>query len=102
MWSSTHVLLVLLGTGSSLGCGANAVPVRVLSSAPSKALLPEAAPNEVRPQAAPNDAAPMPRIGAPGGSGSGSRRVTPPQSGNETVGGLPAGIGGGRGPAGLR
>lgn len=36
-----------------------------------------------------------PRIGAPGGSGAGARRVTPGQSGKDTVGGLPAGMGGG-------
>ena len=42
-----------------------------------------------------------PRIGAPpGGSGAGSRRVVPTQSGNETVGGLPAGNGGGAGVVG--
>lgn len=41
-----------------------------------------------------------PRIGAPGGSGAGSRAVTPTQSGNETVGGLPAGSGKGPGRRG--
>jgi hypothetical protein len=35
----------------------------------------------------------VPRIGAPGGSGAGARSVTLPQSGKETVGGLPAGSG---------
>ncbi len=37
------------------------------------------------------------RISAPGGSGAGTRSVTPAkgQSGNETVGGLPAGSGAG-------
>jgi hypothetical protein len=101
MCSSLRVLLVLLGSTSSLGCGASAVPVRVLSSEPPPALVPEAAPNEALPAPPPSDTAPVPRIGAPGGSGSGSRRVAPAQSGNETVGGLPAGIGGGKGPAGL-
>jgi hypothetical protein len=47
-----------------------------------------------------------PRLGAPGGSGAGSRRVAPAavqagtQSGNDTVGGLPPGTGGVVGPLG--
>jgi hypothetical protein len=101
MCSSLRVLLVLLGSASSLGCGASAVPVRVLSSEPAPVLVHELEPAAAEPQAEPNEVAPAPRIGAPGGNGSGSRRVAPPQSGNETVGGLPAGMGGGKGPAGL-
>lgn len=75
------------------------VPLRVLSSEAPRATLPEpelAPSNEAREA----ERAPLPRIGAPGGSGAGSRRVQPAQSGNETVGGLPVGIGGGTGPRG--
>lgn len=39
------------------------------------------------------DSAQAPRIGAPGGSGAGSRSVVPAQSGNEAVGGLLGGNG---------
>ena len=68
------------------------LPIRILSSETARA--PHAEP-ALRARAA---EPPTPRIGAPGGSGSGSRRVLPAQSGNETVGGLPAGSGaGGRG-----
>lgn len=77
-------------------CGSAGGPaVRVLSSqAPS--VRAEATPRAI--ENAPDLA--RPRIGAPGGSGAGSRRVVPVQSGNETVGFLPAGIGGGSGPRG--
>lgn len=77
------------------------LPIRVLSSEPASVREPEATPRETAPTfdaTAPRVGAP--RIGAPGGSGAGSRRVVPAQSGNETVGGLPAGIGAGAGVAG--
>jgi hypothetical protein len=78
------------------GCSAS-VPVRVLSSEPDVVALPEAemAPPEqdVTPRA-------PARIGAPGGNGAGPRSVVPAQSGNDTVGGLPAGTGSGTGPRG--
>jgi hypothetical protein len=70
-------------------------PLRLLSSEAATAPRPETLPSETES----GDAA-TPRIGAPGGSGAGSRRVVPVQSGKETVGGLPAGIGGCTGPAG--
>jgi hypothetical protein len=83
-------------TLSSLGCAAAPVPVRVLHTEAPHTQLPEPAPART----APESGTPKPRIGPPGGSGAGSRRVLPAQSGNETVGGLPAGTGGGKGPAG--
>lgn len=87
---AARLLLVAL----SVGCAGNRPPVvRVLAGEPPSAPPPEASDNE-------NFATPAPRIGAPGGSGAGSRRVLPAQSGNETVGGLPAGMGGGTGPRG--
>src|SRR5258706_13452652 len=82
------------------GCTASALeapkwPLRVLNSE-----LPSAPSPEPEGSAQTREAAPVPRIGAPGGSGAGSRRVSPAQSGKETVGGLPAGIGASAGPAG--
>jgi hypothetical protein len=90
--------LLCLVTMSLAGCAAP-VRVRVLHIEAPRITAPEAAAPE---PAAPShdDARAVPRIGAPGGSGAGSRRVVPAQSGNDTVGGLPAGIGGGSGPAG--
>jgi hypothetical protein len=85
------LLLALL-----VGCAASCAPVvRVLASeTPDIHAEPEVTDRVTTPATAP------PRIGAPGGSGAGSRRVAPAaaqvgaQSGNETVGGLPAGGGG--------
>jgi hypothetical protein len=78
------------------GCAsARSTPVRVLDSQLPAAPVPAfegEAPESDRAAAAPPTA---PRIGAPGGSGAGSRRVRPAQSGNEAVGGLPAGSGSG-------
>lgn len=90
--------LLYIVTVSSVGCAAAPVPVRVLHTEAPHAQLPESPPAQTEPT--PEQATPAPRIGAPGGSGAGSRRVRPVQSGNETVGGLPAGTGGGKGPAG--
>jgi hypothetical protein len=90
------------------GCaapGAQTLRVRVLNTEAPSPPLAEPAPRNDTPEAQPERVAP-PRLGAPGGSGAGSRRVTPAaatsvgQSGNETVGGLPAGIGGVIGPLG--
>jgi hypothetical protein len=95
-------LLVLLGLAS--GCALGQPPVRVLDNQLPRPPAPEAEQLIDAPTTSPpaRDAAALPatRIGAPGGSGAGSRRVLPTQSGNETVGGLPAGIGRGRGPRG--
>jgi hypothetical protein len=71
------------------------LPVRLLSS--EAAAAPRPVPERARDAEKRHDAQ-APRIGAPGGSGAGSRRVVPVQSGNETVGGLPAGTGGGAAP----
>lgn len=71
-------------------------PIRILSS--EAARTPHAEPAIGAPARV--SGAPTPRIGAPGGSGSGARRVVPAQSGNETVGGLPPGAGNGNGNAG--
>lgn len=92
------LLLSLLTLGS--GCANASVapaahPVRVLDSESARAPVPELDAAEKQ-----RGATNAPRIGAPGGSGAGARRVAPAQSGKETVGGLPAGIGGGSGPAG--
>lgn len=91
--------------GTSAAAVTSTLPVRVLSSEAPSAPRPEpvSAPSrDATPSAAtPSDGATLPRIGAPGGSGAGSRRVTPAQSGNETVGGLPAGTAGPTGAAGL-
>lgn len=78
------------------GC-ARGAQLRVLSSEPDFTPQPqlEATPSEDH-----TTPEPAPRIGPPGGSGSGSRSVIPAQSGNEAVGGLPAGIGSGTGPRG--
>ncbi len=81
-------LLLLL---SCAGCSSGAA-LRVLSS---EAATPPKAESDPTPP--PRD---RPRIGAPGGSGAGARSVLPVQSGNETVGGLPAGMGSGAGRRG--
>src|SRR5881394_2524894 len=75
------------------------LPLRLLSTEAPTPPQPEAAPSETQSDTPIRDI-PAPRIGAPGGSGAGSRRVVPVQSGKETVGGLPVGRGGGTGPAG--
>lgn len=88
----TLLIMVLLGA-AALSSACTSVPVRVLASEPARA--PRAEPEQT-PQTPAEPVAP--RIGAPGGSGAGSRRVAPPaQSGNEAVGGLPAGDGAGAG-----
>ena len=69
-------------------------PLRILSSEAPRATWPERAPNPTHSDTPHPDVA-APRIGAPGGSGAGSRRVRPLQSGKEAVGGLPTGRGGG-------
>lgn len=85
------------------------LPVRLLSSEAASAPRPEAAPSQTPSQTQtqtqtqscdPHRDLAVPRIGAPGGSGAGSRRVAPVQSGKETVGGLPVGMAGGTGPRG--
>lgn len=60
----------------AFGCGTSAVPVRVLhTEVPQVQPVPEAMPERETPE---HDVAPRaPRIGAPGGSGAGSRRVLP-------------------------
>ena len=93
--------------GGLLGCSSSApvtkLPVRVLHTDPPAAPLPDLEPHapvdqtgagETQQYVAPAQGT-RTRIGAPGGSGAGSRRVAPPtaQSGNETVGGRPAGTG---------
>ncbi len=93
--------LIVVLTAFSAGCAGGSasppqIPVRILSSEASSVRA-EAETSEQLTK--PNEPR-APRIGAPGGSGAGSRRVAPAQSGNETVGGLPVGIGGGSGPAG--
>ncbi|MES1189100.1 MAG: hypothetical protein ABUL60_35115 [Myxococcales bacterium] len=97
----TSLLVALCFGCSSLGGplpGARP-PLRVLSCEPATAPRPEATPSENHGEG-PYPEVTAPRIGAPGGSGAGSRRVVPVQSGKETVGGLPAGMAGGTGPAG--
>jgi len=84
------------------GCAAARVTaqntrLRVLNSELPASPVPE--PSELDRDAGKSPAPVAPRIGAPGGCGAGSRRVLPAQSGNETVGGLPAGIGAGAGAA---
>ena len=82
------VLLTLL-----VGCVSSRAPVvRVLANeTPHVHAEPEATDRVTAPAITPT------RIGAPGGSGAGSRRVAPAaaqvgaQSGKETVGGLPGG-----------
>ena len=76
----------------SCACASTPLQLRLLSSEPP-AVLP-ATPSDA-PACAPQQQAP--RIGAPGGSGAGSRRVTPLQSGNDTCGFRPVGMGGGIG-----
>ena len=98
---------------ASAGCAGTAenlkaprLPIRILSSEAARVQQPEATPREATPTSEAPTPRPgarigAPRIGAPGGSGAGSRRVVPAQSGNaETVGGLPAGAGTGAGVAG--
>jgi hypothetical protein len=106
MPSVRSISVLVLGLCS--GCaahGAQPLRVRVLNTETPRALLPEPAPAADFVDEQPERAAP-PRLGAPGGSGAGSRRVTPArpsndaQSGNDTVGGLPAGMGGVTGPLG--
>lgn len=98
------MLALALGSGCAAP-GAQAVRVRVLNTEAPRARLAQPVPSTDSSQARPESVAP-PRLGAPGGSGAGSRRVTPAaatsdaQSGNDTVGGLPAGIGGVTGPLG--
>jgi hypothetical protein len=94
--SSLPLLLLTLLVGCAAPA-AQAPAVKVLASeAPRARAELEADGNLVGASTASTKA----RIGAPGGSGAGSRRVAParakarPQSGNETVGGLPAGMGG--------
>jgi len=72
-------LLPLSLLALSTAC-AEAMPLRALSSEAANAPRPELL-------------GPTRRIGAPGGSGAGSRSVAPAQSGKEAVGGLPAGSG---------
>jgi len=87
--------LTLCAGCTSASLTAAAHPVRILASEVTPAPMPEAEAPQTQP------AEKSPRIGAPGGSGAGSRRVAPAhQSGNETVGGLPAGIGAGVDAAG--
>jgi len=80
-------LALLCVTAATFGCApvASSAPrlsLRVLSSEPASIRQePDAAEDAPR------------RIGAPGGSGSGTRRVQPLQSGKDAVGGLPAGMG---------
>lgn len=88
------------------GCGSlgapaptTRLPLRLLSHEAGTPPRPEAVPEETQGDAPSRDVK-APRIGAPGGSGAGSRRVAPVQSGKETVGGLPAGAVGAVGPAG--
>jgi|SRR3954469_18888576 hypothetical protein len=90
--------LGLVALALTFGCSAASapvlqprLPVRILSNEAGTAPRPELLPGDAQP------AMSAPRIGAPGGSGAGSRRVAPAQSGNETVGGLPAGAGDGAG-----
>jgi hypothetical protein len=60
---------------SCLACARAPLPVRVLSAEPSSAPVPSPT---LETEAAPTrDAGPGARIGAPGGSGAGSRRVLP-------------------------
>jgi hypothetical protein len=98
--SSIPLLLLTL----LVGCAASnsQVPrVRVLTSeTPQLRAEPEPGSDVAAPAVMP------PRLGAPGGSGAGSRRVAPAavragaQSGNDTVGGLAPGVGGVTGPLG--
>lgn len=91
MWSRPRVFsMLLVACGSACGGSTRSLerpPIRLLQTEaphvqPPEAVLPDA----------PEEA---PRLGAPGGSGAGMRRVAPIQSGNDTVGGLPAGSGAG-------
>lgn len=89
--------LGLLVLALNQGCSAanlpasSRLPVRILSNEAATSPRLERIPGNGQPDSN------APRIGAPGGSGAGSRRVAPAQSGNETVGGLPAGAGCGAG-----
>ncbi|HEY6077876.1 MAG TPA: hypothetical protein VIW29_03695 [Polyangiaceae bacterium] len=80
----TLLIMVLLGA-AALSSACTSVPVRVLASEPARA--PRAEPEQT-PQTPAEPVAP--RIGAPGGSGAGSRRVAPTQSENEAADGLPS------------
>jgi len=99
---SVRVISLVLFAFSG-GCAASATAqntrLRILNSQLPAAPVPMLEPSELDKDAAKSPGAVAPRIGAPGGSGAGSRRVLPAQSGNETVGGLPAGIGAGAGVA---
>jgi hypothetical protein len=101
-------LISVLVLGLCVGCTATTAQtprVRVLDTELPRAPRAEPVPasDVYREQPEPTTA---PRLGAPGGSGAGSRRVTPArstgaaQSGNDTVGGLPAGTAGFTGPLG--
>jgi hypothetical protein len=93
------VVLALSASACSSQLAESRLPLRALSSDAPSAPQPEperSTPSQTREAAR----APLPRIGAPGGSGAGSRCVQPAQSGNDTVGGLPVGIGGATGPRG--
>src|SRR5882672_3129347 len=89
------LVVILCGACATTSLAVPAQPVRILDSEAARAPVPE-----LEAATKPQGTERAPRIGAPGGSGAGSRRVAPIQSGNETVGGLPAGTGGGTGPAG--
>lgn len=93
-------LLALAGCATARTTAAPTPPLRVLSCE-APALKPAAADPSELPAAASavEHGATRARIGAPGGSGAGSRRVVPVQSGNETVEGFPAGTAAGVGAA---
>jgi hypothetical protein len=93
------VLLALSASACSSQLSESRLPLRALSSDAPSAPRPEPEPSAAS-ETREATQAPLPRIGAPGGSGAGSRCVQPAQSGNDTVGGLPAGIGGVAGPRG--
>ncbi|HEX2869681.1 MAG TPA: hypothetical protein VHP33_00465 [Polyangiaceae bacterium] len=106
----SFVAVTALGLACATGCAGTSataagstLPVRVLSSEAPSAPHPEPSDTLPAPSSATTPSERAPRIGAPGGSGAGSRRVAPvrAQSGNETVGGLPAGTAGPTGAAGL-
>src|SRR4051812_19171342 len=92
------VLLFSVSSGCAAAVRAPQLPLRILNSEMATCPSPER--SEPDASAVKARGARTPRIGAPGGSGAGSRRVVPVQSGNETVGGLPAGFGGVAGAAG--
>lgn len=100
MLSLRAVCIVLLSLSQGCSAASATLPIRVLASQPPAAPLPTPEPAALDAEATKGVVTISPRIGAPGGSGAGSRRVRPAQSGNETVGGLPAGSGAGTGAAG--